>query len=214
MNKRTISYKNWLDAKLTDPDRAARFLNAAQEDSPAMFFKALRKVAAAQSRPMTEVAEAAGVSRESLIVGLQRKSNPTYNSLDGILKTLGFRLIVEPLPDPNRVKAAGSGSHHIAILDVAKNADSQSEVFDKSSRLANMPLATIARTYSSLGMQFRNGDVGLLSWIPQDIPYGGVQFGLGLNRRSITSKLGTVAYLLSSNNSAPSTLHFAGISPQ
>jgi probable addiction module antidote protein len=98
MSKRTIGYKSWLTAKLSDPDKAARFLNAAQEDSPAMFFKALRKVAAAQSMRMTELAESAGVSRESLYRMTSEESNPTYSSLDGILKTLGFRLKVEPIP--------------------------------------------------------------------------------------------------------------------
>ena len=56
MAKQLKSYQDWLGAKLADPELAARYLNAAAEDSEAMFLKALRKVAASQSRSMTEIA--------------------------------------------------------------------------------------------------------------------------------------------------------------
>ncbi len=97
MPKRTKSYTGWLAAKLSDPKRAARYLNAAQEDSPAMFLKALRKVAAAQPGHMAELAEAAKVSRESLYRMMSETGNPTYDSLKGILNAMGLKLEVVPL---------------------------------------------------------------------------------------------------------------------
>jgi len=44
MPRRTSSYRSWLTENLIDPSRAANYLNAARADSPAAFFKALRKV--------------------------------------------------------------------------------------------------------------------------------------------------------------------------
>lgn len=41
---KTIPYKDWLNGKLSDPQRAARYLNAAYKDSTPAFLKALRKV--------------------------------------------------------------------------------------------------------------------------------------------------------------------------
>jgi DNA-binding phage protein len=53
MAKETASYRDWLGAKLVDPKRSARYLDAALQDSPEMFLKALRKVA--ESRQMAKV---------------------------------------------------------------------------------------------------------------------------------------------------------------
>jgi len=47
MPKRTKDYHSWLLKQLIDPQVAVDYLNAAIEDSPAMFLKALRNVAEA-----------------------------------------------------------------------------------------------------------------------------------------------------------------------
>jgi probable addiction module antidote protein len=95
MPKRTSSYRSWLSDKLIDPRIAANYLNAAHRDSPEAFLKALRKVA--EARQVTRVAESAGVSRESLYRMTSETGNPTYTSLNGILKALGLHLKVEPI---------------------------------------------------------------------------------------------------------------------
>jgi probable addiction module antidote protein len=94
---KTKSYKDWLGAKLSDPGRAARYLNTAREDSPAMFFKALRKVANSQSRPMTELAETVGVSRESLYRMMSETGNPSHENVSGILGAMGFKIEIVPI---------------------------------------------------------------------------------------------------------------------
>ncbi len=94
MPKRTSSYQSWLAENLIDPSRAANYLNAARADSPAAFFKALRKVS--ESHEMKKLAENAGVSRESLYRMLSETGNPTYSSLEGILRALGLKQIVAP----------------------------------------------------------------------------------------------------------------------
>ena len=66
----------------------------ARADSPAAFFKALRKVS--ESHEMKKLAENAGVSRESLYRMMSETGNPTYSSLEGILRALGLKQIVAP----------------------------------------------------------------------------------------------------------------------
>src|ERR1700722_20348675 len=97
MSNKLRSYRDWLGAKLANPERAARYLNSAAEDSEAMFLKALRKVALAQNRSMTEIAESSGIKRESLYRMLSETGNPTSENRRAILAVLGFKSIVVPL---------------------------------------------------------------------------------------------------------------------
>jgi probable addiction module antidote protein len=92
---KTIAYKDWLSAKLSDPQRAARYLNAAYQDSTPAFLKALRKVS--ESLEKKQLAESAGVSRESLYRMLSETGNPTLTSLRGITEAMGFRLEIVPI---------------------------------------------------------------------------------------------------------------------
>lgn len=92
---KTTPYNDWLGSRLTEPGRAARYLNSALEDSTAAFLKALRKVS--DSREKKSLAESAGVSRESLYRMMSETGNPTIGSLSGILRGLGFKLKVEPI---------------------------------------------------------------------------------------------------------------------
>jgi probable addiction module antidote protein len=97
MSKKIKSYRDWLGAKLASPERAVRYLNAAAEDSEAMFLKALRKVASSQARPMAEIAETCGISRESLYRMLSETGNPSSENRRAILAALGLKSIVVPL---------------------------------------------------------------------------------------------------------------------
>ena len=98
MSKETTSYKDWLGHKLADPKRAVRYLNAALQDSPEMFLKALRKVVEARQIPVTKIAEEAGFSRESFYRMTSEDGNPTYNSLGGILRALGLAFAIVESP--------------------------------------------------------------------------------------------------------------------
>src|SRR5437016_2497674 len=102
MPKRTTSYKSWLRGNLRDPHRAANYLNAAREDSPAAFLKALRKVS--ESYEMKGLAENAGVSRESLYRMMSETGNPTYSSMEGILGALGLKQLIVPLDSAHGVR--------------------------------------------------------------------------------------------------------------
>ena len=105
MASKLKSYRDWLESRLSDPVRAARYLNAAAEESEGAFLKALRKVAAAQERSMTAIADTSGVSRESLYRMLSDTGNPTSENRRAILAALGLESKIVPIQKivrPNR----------------------------------------------------------------------------------------------------------------
>lgn len=95
MPKTTRSYRSWQLDKLSDPERAASYLNAALQESPKVFKSALAKVA--QANQMSKVAKEAGVQRESLYRSLSDQGNPTLETLRGVLGAVGLHLAVTPL---------------------------------------------------------------------------------------------------------------------
>lgn len=105
MPKRTSDYHSWLLSQLIYPREAVHYLNAAIEDSPEMFLKALRNVA--EAHKMAKVAEEAGVRRESLYRTLSEEGNPRLDTLTSILTVLGFRIALEPI---HREQAIGGGT--------------------------------------------------------------------------------------------------------
>lgn len=104
MPKRTRDHQTWLVEKLTDPKRAASYLNTAREDSPRMFLEAVKDVAQAQQ--MTAVAKKAGVQRESLYKALSTKGNPTFWTFVSVLDALNLdfeivpKVLSAPVPKP------------------------------------------------------------------------------------------------------------------
>jgi len=82
-----------------DPSEAAHYVNAASEDSEAMFLVALRDVA--EARQMARVANQAGVAREALYRMLCDEGNPRLHSLWAILNAVGLRISVEQSRDAN-----------------------------------------------------------------------------------------------------------------
>ena len=78
----------------TPEDRAAYLEAAFEEGDPAFITHALNDVARAIG--MTDVAKAAGVTREGLYKALSAKGDPKLSTLLGITRALGVRLSVEP----------------------------------------------------------------------------------------------------------------------
>jgi probable addiction module antidote protein len=89
--------------RLANPEVAMHYVNAALEDSPEAFLKALRNVA--QARQMTKVAKEAGVQRETLYRSLSESGNPTFDTLHSVLRVLGFRIQI--VPDGQSESAGG-----------------------------------------------------------------------------------------------------------
>jgi len=93
MPRQTRSYREALLESLSDPIEAVHYLNAAIDDSPEMFLKALRNVA--QARQMAKVARDAGVTRESLYRATSEIGNPTLETLDSVLAAVGIKIKFE-----------------------------------------------------------------------------------------------------------------------
>jgi probable addiction module antidote protein len=92
MTSKTRPYRELLLERLANPEVAGHYLNAALEDSPESFLKALKNVA--QARQMTKVAKDAGVQRETLYRSFSEQGNPTFATLSSVLGALGMRLMV------------------------------------------------------------------------------------------------------------------------
>jgi len=90
--RKTSSYRDALLESLRDADEAQEYLNAAIEDSPEAFLKALKNVA--QSHQMTKVAKESGIQRETLYRSLSEQGNPTLGTLSSILSVLGLTITV------------------------------------------------------------------------------------------------------------------------
>jgi probable addiction module antidote protein len=112
----TSSDKEWLNTKLADPKRAATYLNAALQDSPEMFLKAVRKVVEARHIPIAKIAEEAGFSRESFYRMTAEGGNPSHVNLAGILRALGlsFQVVAESVEGITN----GSGSEARGVSQV------------------------------------------------------------------------------------------------
>jgi probable addiction module antidote protein len=94
VRNKTESYSEWLHGKLTDPKRAANYLNAAAEDSSEAFLVAMRDVA--EAHKMSKVALGAEANRESLYKTLSVNGNPLHETLRNILRVCGLRFTVAP----------------------------------------------------------------------------------------------------------------------
>lgn len=89
--KTYAKHDDWLMAQLADAEFAAEYLNAASEDDdPATYLAALRKVVEARGG-IAVVAEKTHLSRETLYRTLSTRGNPTIRTLSAILKATGLR---------------------------------------------------------------------------------------------------------------------------
>jgi probable addiction module antidote protein len=90
--KTCTKHDDWLMAQLADAEFAAEYLNAASEDDdPATYLAALRKVVEARGG-IAAVAEKTHLSRETLYRTLSSRGNPTIRTLSAVLKATGLRL--------------------------------------------------------------------------------------------------------------------------
>jgi probable addiction module antidote protein len=91
---------------LKSKEDIAAYLEAVFEDGdPALVGHALGEIARAEG--MTQVAKAAGLSRESLYRALSSTGNPELATVLKVMKALGLTLSVKPVDgQPDRLAAA------------------------------------------------------------------------------------------------------------
>lgn len=96
MDKLTTDFKEYLYERLQDPVAASEYLNAAGESQDACsLMLALRLVA--EARGISQVAEDAGLNRESLYKMLSDQGNPRLSSMLAVFEAVGVQLQVKPL---------------------------------------------------------------------------------------------------------------------
>lgn len=80
----------------TDEDIVA-YLNAALEvGDPSLFAAALGDIA--RARGMTQLAKETGITRDGLYKALSPTGNPSFATVQKVVKALGYKLDVEPVP--------------------------------------------------------------------------------------------------------------------
>ena len=91
----TFDVADYLDS----PEVLAAYLTEAFADGdPALIAEALN--AASRATGMAEVASKAGIAREALYKALRPGSQPRLETIMGVVKALGYKLVVEPIVDP------------------------------------------------------------------------------------------------------------------
>jgi len=102
MSNRSKPFEETLDRYLADPEEASAYLDAVLEsgDTQALLV-ALRDVVKARGG-INELAQVAGLSRETLYRTLSEEGNPTLDTLSKVLDFAGLRIAVTPAaPQPH-----------------------------------------------------------------------------------------------------------------
>ena len=120
---KTRPYREALLEALANPVEAAHYLNAAIEDSPEMFLKAVRNVA--QAHQVAKIAKQSGVTRENLYRAFSAKGNPTLDTLLSVLSAMGLKIGIDPkaykASEPARCRG-GNRIDEANLADVNGNA--------------------------------------------------------------------------------------------
>jgi probable addiction module antidote protein len=93
MAKAVKTYNQWRLEKLSSPEQAARYLNAAKRDSKEALLDAVKNVI--QANQVARVAREAGVARESVYRSFSAEGNPTFDTLDSVLAAVGIKITFE-----------------------------------------------------------------------------------------------------------------------
>jgi len=97
----TFDVADYLDS----PEVLAAYLTEAFADGdPALIAEALN--AASRATGMAEVASKAGIAREALYKALRPGSQPRLETIMGVVKALGYKLVVEPIADSESEEVA------------------------------------------------------------------------------------------------------------
>jgi probable addiction module antidote protein len=85
---------DFVDHLKTDQDMAEYLSLVIEDGDPALLAAALGDVA--RARGMTQIADAAGVTREALYKALRPGSQPRFDTIARVCTALGLKLTVQP----------------------------------------------------------------------------------------------------------------------
>lgn len=110
MKKSDTRYESLLHGELTNPAKAAAYLQAIVElDDADALLLALRDVASAHG--IAEITRQSGLGEKSLFRALNQGGNPTLSTLSSVLRALGLRLSIVPIT-ARRAQKRGDGVSH------------------------------------------------------------------------------------------------------
>ena len=78
-----------------EADIAAYLTIVMEDNDPALLAAALGDIA--RARGMTEIAKAAGITREALYKALRPDAHPRFETITRVCNALGVRLVVQPI---------------------------------------------------------------------------------------------------------------------
>jgi probable addiction module antidote protein len=127
----TRKYSQWRQEKLSDPERAARYLNAAKRESNEAFLHALKNVI--QAHEVSKIAKDIGVSRESVYRSFSADGNPAFYTFDSVLDVLGMEWELRPKsapssnPEPSGAKSLPITAGHYRGVSFNKGPEKKHE---------------------------------------------------------------------------------------
>lgn len=91
---------------LIDEEAIAAYLGSIlEEDDAGLLADAIGQIA--KARGMTEIAQASGMTRESLYKALRADAQPRFETLSHVLMALGLRFTIEPIKANARASVKG-----------------------------------------------------------------------------------------------------------
>ena len=143
MTQKTRSYSSWRADKLSDPERAARYLNAALNESKEAFFHALTNVI--QAHQVSTIAKKAGVTRESLYRSFSATGNPKLDTLESVLSALDLKIAGIETRSAKTAAAGPSGtSKPTGVTGIGKRRGRQRRTSNTRYQQLLLPLSDVA----------------------------------------------------------------------
>jgi probable addiction module antidote protein len=143
----TKTYAQWRQEKLSDPERAARYLNAAKRDSKEAFQHAVLNVI--QAHKVAKVAKSVGVARESFYRSFGPEGNPALYTFDAVMKLLHIDIEFKPASTGGVPKQKAQKPKSRAVSFRGRRPGSASAYASFVSGLSDSTLAQAAKSVGS-----------------------------------------------------------------
>lgn len=116
-------WEDVLQKSLEDPETVLAYLNTSlHEEDEDLFLISLKNTAKAKLGGMTALAEATGLSRESLYRTLSTNGNPRFSTLLAVLDVLGYKISIEPKKARKKTskRVSRSGRKNFKASDISE----------------------------------------------------------------------------------------------
>jgi probable addiction module antidote protein len=148
VTQKTRSYSAWRTEQLSDPERAARYLDAAFKESKEAFFHALTNVI--QAHQVSAIAKKAGVTRESLYRSFSATGHPKHETLESVLSALDLQFSgIETRSVKTAMAGPSSTSKPTGVTGIRKRRGRQRRTSNTSYLQLSLPLSDVGPIVSA-----------------------------------------------------------------